>query len=127
MLFISLLGSAVTVLIFGTCSSLAEAIVIRLLQGIFAGAVGVARGSVVVVTDSSNEGRAYAILGFCWGFGGVAGAIIGGSFESPAQKWPETFGKIPFFVNFPYILPCAIAASITFTGKSLPLKSMRHH
>ncbi|KAF7971094.1 hypothetical protein HWV62_22086 [Athelia sp. TMB] len=89
-LFISLLGSAVTVLIFGTCSSLAEAIVIRLLQGIFAGAVGVARGSVIVVTDSSNEGRAYAILGFCWGFGGVAGAIIGGSFESPAKKWPET-------------------------------------
>lgn len=35
----------------------------RLLQGIFAGAVGVARGSVAFVTDSSNEGRAYAILG----------------------------------------------------------------
>lgn len=75
-----------TVLVFGTCSSLGEAIVIRLLQGIFAGAVGVARGSVTIVTDPSNEGRAYAILGFCWGFGGVAGAVIGGSFESPASK-----------------------------------------
>lgn len=75
-----------TVLVFGTCSSLGEAIVIRLLQGVFAGAVGVARGSVTIVTDPSNEGRAYAILGFCWGFGGVAGAVIGGSFESPALK-----------------------------------------
>ncbi|KAF7980507.1 hypothetical protein HWV62_38018 [Athelia sp. TMB] len=99
-LFISLLGSAVTVAAFGTCSSLAGAITVRLLQGIFAGAVGVARGGVVVVTDTSNEGRAYAILGL---------------------KWPETFGNIPFFVEQPYILPCAIAAAVTFTGSILSL------
>lgn len=36
---------------------------IRLLQGIFAGAIGVARGSITVISDPSNEGRAYAILG----------------------------------------------------------------
>jgi hypothetical protein len=35
------------------------------MQGIFAGAVGVARGSVTFITDASNEGRAYAILGYC--------------------------------------------------------------
>lgn len=63
-LVISLLGSAVTCLIFGTCTSLQQAICVRLLQGIFAGAVGVARGSVAFVTDPSNEGRAYAILGY---------------------------------------------------------------
>lgn len=62
-LTISLLGSAVTCLVFGTCTSLQQAICVRLLQGIFAGAVGVARGSVAFVTDPSNEGRAYAILG----------------------------------------------------------------
>jgi len=62
-LFVSLLSSAVTCLIFGTLMSLQQAITIRLLQGIFAGAVGVARGCVTVITDTSNEGRAYAILG----------------------------------------------------------------
>lgn len=62
-LMISLLGSAVTCCIFGTATSVQQAICIRLLQGIFAGAVGVARGGVTVVTDPSNEGRAYAILG----------------------------------------------------------------
>ena len=36
---------------------------IRLMQGIFAGAIGVARGCVASITDQSNEGRAYAILG----------------------------------------------------------------
>lgn len=97
-LIISLLGSGITCLIFGTATTLQQAICIRLLQGIFAGAVGVARGCVGFVTDPTNESRAYAILGyaymrsfilmmcidqtsnsFCWGFGAVAGAIIGGS------------------------------------------------
>ncbi|KAH7920186.1 major facilitator superfamily MFS-1 [Leucogyrophana mollusca] len=118
-LTISLLGSAVTVLIFGTSTTLRQAIAIRLLQGIFAGAVGVARGCVASVTDTSNEGRAYAILGFCWGLGGVAGAIIGGSFETPAEKWPDVFAHVPLLVQYPYLLPCAVAASITFTGSIL--------
>lgn len=62
-LIVSLLGSAVTCLVFGTSTTLQQAICIRLLQGVFAGAVGVARGSVAFITDASNEGRAYAILG----------------------------------------------------------------
>jgi hypothetical protein len=36
---------------------------VRLMQGVFAGAVGVARGAVAGITDPTNEGRAYAILG----------------------------------------------------------------
>ncbi|KAG5646725.1 hypothetical protein DXG03_002407 [Asterophora parasitica] len=118
-LIISLLGSAVTCLSFGTATTLQQAIVIRLMQGIFAGAVGVARGSVAFITDPSNEGRAYAILGFCWGLGGVAGAIIGGSFERPATKWPGLFGDIPIFTTYPYLLPCALAALVLLVGSIL--------
>ncbi|KAF8800610.1 major facilitator superfamily MFS-1 [Phlegmacium glaucopus] len=118
-LMISLLGSALTCLVFGTSTTLQQAICIRLLQGIFAGAVGVARGCVAFVTDPSNEGRAYAILGFCWGLGGVAGAIIGGAFERPVEKWPGIFGNVQLFVTYPYLLPCGLAASITFIGSIL--------
>ena len=63
-LTISLLGSALTCALFGTSKTLQQAMCIRLLQGVFAGAVGVAHGCVAFVTDPSNEGRAYAILGF---------------------------------------------------------------
>lgn len=115
----SLLGTAVTCVIFGTCTSIQEAMCVRLMQGVFAGAVGVARGSVAFVTDPSNEGRAYAILGFCWGMGGVAGAIVGGAFESPAVKWPEIFGDVQIFVTYPYLLPCGVAAVITLIGSLL--------
>lgn len=120
-LVLSLFGSAATCFIFGTSTTLQQAIVIRLAQGVFAGAVGVARGSVAFVTDTTNEGRAYAILGFCWGFGGVAGAIIGGSFERPATKWPDVFGDIPLFIAYPYLLPCALAALVMSIGGLLGL------
>ncbi|KAJ7598924.1 hypothetical protein C8J56DRAFT_1157982 [Mycena floridula] len=118
-LIVSLLGSAVTCLMFGTATTLPEAICIRLMQGVFAGAVGVARGSVAFITDATNEGRAYSILGFCWGLGGVVGAIIGGSFETPAAKWPQIFNDLPLFVNYPYLLPCSLAALITLIGSIL--------
>ncbi len=144
-LFVSLLGGSITCALFGTSTSLKQAISIRLMQGVFAGAIGVARGCVTIITDPSNEGRAYAILGFCWGLGGVAGAIVGGAcqsnvphtflvpainlpllfetVESPAKKWPNIFGKLPLFINYPYLLPTAIAASVTLLG-AIPLPAV---
>jgi MFS family permease len=73
-----------------TPSQLPEAICVRLVQGIFGGAVGVVgssfdrrschsstqfRGSIRDITDDTNATRAYAILGFSWGFGGVVGPV----------------------------------------------------
>ncbi|KIK67675.1 hypothetical protein GYMLUDRAFT_155496 [Collybiopsis luxurians FD-317 M1] len=118
-LVVSLLGAAVTCSSFGAATSLWPAIGIRLLQGVFAGAIGVVRGSVSWVTDATNEGRAYAILGFCWGVGGIVGSVIGGTFERPAVKWPSVFTKIHLFVQYPYLLPCAIAGSILLIGACL--------
>jgi MFS family permease len=53
-LFISLLGSALACAAFGTSTSLKQAIAIRLLQGVFAGAIGVARSAVPFITNPSN-------------------------------------------------------------------------
>ncbi len=39
-LFISLLGNAITCAVFGTCKSFPQAVVVRLIQGVFNGAVG---------------------------------------------------------------------------------------
>lgn len=41
------------------------------------------------------------------------------SVERPAEKWSQVFGPIPFFVDYPYFLPCAIAGSITLIGVAL--------
>lgn len=60
----SLLGSALTCAAFGVQRTFARAVAVRLVQGVFAGAIGVAREGVAAVTDASNEGRAYAIMGY---------------------------------------------------------------
>ncbi|KDN48902.1 hypothetical protein RSAG8_02255, partial [Rhizoctonia solani AG-8 WAC10335] len=119
-LVISLIGSGLTCIAFGMSKSFGFAITVRLLQGAFGGAVGVARGSVASISDSTNEAQAYAILGFFWGLGGVAGAVIGGVFESPAKKW-DLFTHLPVFIEFPYLLPTLVASSITISGGLLAL------
>ncbi|KAK8853268.1 hypothetical protein IAR55_003970 [Kwoniella newhampshirensis] len=116
----SLLGSAIALVIFGTSESLPEAICVRLIQGIFGGAVGVFRGSIRDLTDDTNATRAYAVLGFSWGFGGVIGPILGGVFESPAENFPGSFlSKIGLFQSFPYVLPTLIAGVILTIGAIL--------
>ncbi|CAH7672387.1 hypothetical protein PPACK8108_LOCUS7192 [Phakopsora pachyrhizi] len=120
-LFSSLLGNALTLLLFGTSTSLGMAICARLGQGVFNGAIGVARGAVRDVTDSTNEGRAIAWIGLCWGMGGITGPIIGGLLEHPAENYPALFGRFQLLKDYPYILPCFVASCITFTGAILSL------
>ena len=62
-LFASLLGNAVFIALFGTCGNLASAICVRLGQGVFNGAVGVARSAVKDISDASNESRAFSYMG----------------------------------------------------------------
>ncbi|KAF7318969.1 hypothetical protein HMN09_00232900 [Mycena chlorophos] len=120
-LVVSLLGSGITCTIFGACTTLNAALAVRLMQGVFGGAVGVARGAISAITDESNAGRAYAILSFAWGLGGVAGAVVGGScpcFLFVPPVWPKVFaGSI--FERYPYLLPCAVAGSVTLLGSAL--------
>lgn len=116
----SLLGSAITVVLFGTSGTFPEAICVRLAQGVFGGSIGVFRGSIRDITDTTNEGRAYAMLGFAWGMGGVVGPILGGVFESPAQNHPNSvIGKIKLFQSMPYLLPGLLAGGILVIGAVL--------
>ena len=45
------------------------------------------------------------------GLGRVFGPVIGGFLAQPALKYPNTFGRLPVFVSYPYLLPCLFAAS----------------
>lgn len=120
-LAISLLGNALTMVLFGTSQNLGSAIFIRLAQGFFNGAVGVAKGAIRDITDDTNEGRAYALMGFCWGMGGIIGPILGGLLEHPVQKFPGLFANSQLLTNYPYLLPCLVAATFTAVGSFLTL------
>lgn len=72
-LLVSLLGNALTLVLFGMSTNIRMALAIRFAQGLFNGAVGVAKGAVRNICDESNEARAMSVLSFAWGMGGIAG------------------------------------------------------
>src|SRR4051812_28928647 len=41
--------------------------------------------------------------------------MIGGFLAHPAEQYPNVFGNVKFLKNYPYFLPCAIAATFTAT------------
>lgn len=90
-----------------------------------AGAVGVARGAVQTIVDPTNESRAFTYMGLCWGLGGIVGSIVGGLTEHPILNFPSLFSSSTFltdlFTEYPYLLPCLISGSVTFTGAILSL------
>ncbi|KAL0056896.1 hypothetical protein AAF712_016489, partial [Marasmius tenuissimus] len=40
--------------------------------------------------------------------------VLGGLLANPGTRWPNTFGKFPFFYEYPYFLPCAAAGLFPF-------------
>ena len=42
--------------------------------------------------------------------------MIGGVFSRPAESWPHIFGNIALLSNYPYFLPCTIAAMIPLSA-----------
>ncbi|WFD02322.1 hypothetical protein MOBT1_001004 [Malassezia obtusa] len=116
---VSLVGSTLSLFAYGLSPNLTCALLFRGAQGFFNGAVGVAKGAVRDLTDETNESRAYAQMGFCWGMGGIVGPILGGLLEHPAQKYGWLFGRSQLLHRYPYMLPCTVAASFTAIGALL--------
>ncbi|GAA5911466.1 uncharacterized protein JCM6883_005765 [Sporobolomyces salmoneus] len=119
-LFASLVGNGLTVILFGASKNLGSAITTRLALGLFNGAVGVARSAVTDVTDDSNRPLAYTLVGLLWGLGGIVGSVLGGVLESPTQKF-SFFADSELFAEYPYLLPCLVAGSVTLFGGFLSL------
>ncbi|CAG8828631.1 22284_t:CDS:2, partial [Gigaspora margarita] len=125
-LLLGLLGNIVTCLLFGLSKSLVWAIATRATCGMLNGNVGVAKSMLGEVTDRTNQTRAFSLFGFCWGFG----PMTGGYLSNPVDRFPGIFGGCLFLKQFPYFLPCAVAAFIGLTGFIVGffmLPETRHH
>lgn len=49
------------------------------------------------------------MLPLCFAVGLVIGPALGGFLSRPADQFPSTFGRIQFFRDYPYFLPCFVA------------------
>ncbi|KAF9337545.1 hypothetical protein BG006_004148 [Podila minutissima] len=110
-LLLGLIGSTIASLFFGLSKSLAWAIVSRSMCGLLNGNVGVAKSMLGEIADPSNQSQAFGVFGFAWGIGMIVGPVLGGYLANPAKNFPETFGDWQFFIEYPYFLPCLVAAS----------------
>lgn len=54
-----------------------------------------------------------------WGIGETVGPLIGGSLSHPAERWPNTLGKINFLRDYPYALPCICIALVPLSASLL--------
>ena len=109
-LCIGLLGVFVSVAAFGFSQSLWAMIAARCCAGLLNGNAGVIKSAFAELTDTTNEGKAFAILPLSFAVGSAIGLFIGGQLANPADRFPALFGKMAFFQTWPYVLPCFVAA-----------------
>ena len=121
-------------LCFGLSRTFPALVISRSLVGLLNGNVGVLKSMLGEITDDTNAAQAFAFLPIVWSTGSTIGYVnphgrgytymtdwwfhlcssplIGGVLARPADHW-EMF-NLPFWRKFPYFLPCALVAGITF-------------
>ncbi|KAF6759870.1 major facilitator superfamily domain-containing protein [Ephemerocybe angulata] len=119
------LGLALAMLAFGLSKTFWPLVVFRAFQGFFNGNIGVSKSVMAEITDSTNIGDAYALAPLMWSAGTTIGPMLGGLLSNPAVQWPDTFGKIAFYRDYPYFLPCAAASFVAFLSFAISSIAMK--
>ncbi|KAG7094374.1 hypothetical protein E1B28_007975 [Marasmius oreades] len=124
------LGLAFAMLGFGLSKTFWPLVVFRCAQGMFNGNIGVSKTVLAELTDETNRADAFALISVAWTSGATLGPAIGGMFANPATRWPDMFGNLWPFVDYPYFLPLAVAgllSLVTFVLALLGLKETHPH
>ncbi|CVK99551.1 related to E.coli tetracycline resistance protein TCR1 [Fusarium mangiferae] len=116
-LLFGLLGTAISVLVFGFAPSLPVALFARALGGLLNGNIGVLQTTVAeLVTVKEHQPRAYTIMPMVWCIGSIVGPMIGGALARPCISYPEIFARGTIWDRYPYLLPNLFSAATVFFG-----------
>ncbi|RSL63771.1 hypothetical protein CEP54_005005 [Fusarium duplospermum] len=116
-LLFGLLGTALSVLVFGFAPSLPVALFARALGGLLNGNIGVLQTTVAeLVTVKEQQPRAYTIMPMVWCIGSIVGPMIGGALARPCISYPEIFARGTIWDRYPYLLPNLFSAATVFIG-----------
>ncbi|KAH9059719.1 MFS general substrate transporter [Lactarius vividus] len=108
----SLVGTTLSILLFGLSRSFWALALSRCLQGAMRGYSGVIKSMIAELTDETNVARGFSMPPVAWSLGYVIGPLIGGGLSRPQDRWPHIFSH-PFWADYPYFLPCLVAATFT--------------
>ncbi|KAF8640233.1 hypothetical protein AX16_010129 [Volvariella volvacea WC 439] len=118
-------GLSVAMLSFGWSKHFWALVVSRCFQGVFNGNIGVSKSVMAELSDSTNMADAFSMIPLMWSVGSTLGPIIGGIFARPAQRWPDTLGRIELFKEYPYLLPCAISSFLALISGIIASLSLK--
>ncbi|EMD68175.1 hypothetical protein COCSADRAFT_33137 [Bipolaris sorokiniana ND90Pr] len=110
-----LLGTGLSMLLFGFSQSLPMALIARALGGLLNGNIGVLQTTVAeLITDERHQPRAYSIMPFVWCLGTIIGGALGGLLARPADVMP--FFKATIFETYPFLLPNLVCTGFVILG-----------
>lgn len=93
------------------------AFVARSLQGLSNGNVGIIRTAVAeLVPQKELQPRAFSIMPLVWNVGSVFGPSVGGSLVHPVERYPQLFGKVKLFEEYPFALPNLLISILFLFG-----------
>ncbi|KAI0171873.1 MFS general substrate transporter [Hypoxylon sp. FL1284] len=116
-LLTGLIGTAISVLIFGFAPNLTVALIARAVGGLLNGNMGVLQTTVAeLVTAKEHQPRAYTIMPVVWCLGSIVGPMIGGALARPCISYPSLFPPGTIWDKYPYLLPNLFSAFIVLVG-----------
>ncbi|KAK8847710.1 hypothetical protein IAR55_005569 [Kwoniella newhampshirensis] len=117
-----LFGLSFSLVMFGLSKSFWWAMGARALSGMLCGNASVMRAVLGEITTKETEGWVYPLWTICWDLSCVIAPAIGALVQNPAKQYPNSWiGQIDLLKKFPYFLPCALAASLSFLASFLVL------
>ncbi|KAL4742178.1 major facilitator superfamily domain-containing protein [Aspergillus similis] len=116
-LVMGLVGTAISMVVFGFAPNLATAMIARALGGLLNGNIGVLQTTVAeIVTVKEHQPRAYSIMPFVWCLGSIIGPAMGGALSQPCDNYPWLFSGESIFKKFPFLLPNLVCVVVLMTG-----------
>ncbi|KAH8977521.1 MFS general substrate transporter [Lactarius hatsudake] len=115
-----LVGSTLSMLLFGLSRSFWALVLSQCLHGAMMGHIGVVKIMTTELTDETNVAQGFSMLPLAQSLGNVIGPLVGGILSRPQDRWPHIFSH-HFWADYPYFLPCLVAAmfaclSLVITG-----------
>ncbi|KAI1840198.1 hypothetical protein JX266_013599 [Neoarthrinium moseri] len=116
-LLTGLMGTAISVLVFGFSQNLYVALAARAVGGLLNGNMGVLQSTVAeLVPNKEHQPRAYTIMPVIWCVGSIVGPMIGGALAKPCEMYSSVFEHGTLWDRYPYLLPNLFSAVICVVG-----------
>ncbi|KAH9030855.1 MFS general substrate transporter [Lactarius deliciosus] len=107
-----LVGTTLATLLFGLSRSFLALVLSRCFHGAVMGHLGVVKSMTAELTDETNVAQGFSMLPVAWSLGNLIGPLVGGFLSRPQDRWPLVFPH-RFWADYPYFLPCLVAATFT--------------